>query len=345
MKGLLGWAIAEGDRDPSLIGARVRDRPDRFELLAAGSIALILVLAVRYPGSGIDWGIYAGAADGTFTGDAGLGYYYAYWLLPIFDLYALPGLVVGGLLWSLTNVVGVWFAARVFGARPAVVLAGFAGISGFYTGTITGVALGALAGLWWAAHAQRWYLMGALALVAAAKPQWGVPLTLIVVLQAAPPWRGWVRMAVAPLLAMMATVLAYGWWPADIVQRAGDHPPAGNASLWHFLGPAVVLMWLPTVLPMTAIRRVGLVAATSMMAVPYVQQYDYVVLWVLATDGIGLLGYLHGPLDTLVGPEKARGFQTIMPLAAYTLLVIEPVRGWLQKSRAGAAQGPARAAS
>ena len=72
-----------------------------------------------------------GAADGDFISDRGLGYYYAYWLLPIFKLYALPGVLVGGLLWSFTNVVGVWFAARVFGSRSAVVLAGFGTLSGF----------------------------------------------------------------------------------------------------------------------------------------------------------------------------------------------------------------------
>jgi hypothetical protein len=326
VKGLLGWLIAEGDRDPATISDRVWARPDRFELLALASIALILVLALQYPGSGIDWEIYAGAADGTFTGAAGLGYYYAYWLLPIFDVYALAGTVVGGLLWSFTNVAGVWFAARVFGARPVVVLAGFAGLSGFYTGTITGVAIGAVAGVWWAAHEQRWTLLGALSLVAVAKPQWGVPLTLIIVLQAAPPWRGWVRMAVAPTLAMAASLVAFGWWPADIIQRASDHPPAGNASLWFFLGPVVLVLWIPTVLPMKASRRLALVAATALMAVPYVQQYDYVVLWVLATDGIGLLAYLHGPLDSVVGQEKARALQTLMPLAAYVLLVVDPLR-------------------
>ena len=301
-----------------------------MELIVVGSIMIILLASMRYPGHGVDWEIFAGAADGDFTSDYGLGYYYAYWLLPIFDLYSLAGITVGGLLWSMTNVAGIWFAARVFGARPAVVIGGFGVLTGFYTGTITGVAVGAIAGIWWALHEQRWEIVGALSLLAVAKPQWGVPIAGLLVLQARPPLVGWLKMAWIPIAVAGASLAVYGWWPGEILDRAADNPPEGNGSLWFFLGPGVLVLWLGALLPMDARRRLLVVAACSLMAVPYVQQYDYVMLWVLTADGIGLLSYLHGPLFSAFGWDAARGFQTFMPLAVYATLVAEPLQAFVR---------------
>jgi len=76
-------------------------------------------------------------------------------------------------------------------------------------------------------------------------------------------------------------------------------------------------------------RRLLLVTTLSLCAVPYVQQYDYVMLWVLTADGVGLISYLHGPLFSLFGWDAARGFQTFMPLAVYAWLVVPPAQQWL----------------
>jgi hypothetical protein len=297
-----------------------------MELIVIASTLVILVASSGYAGHGIDWETYSAAADGHFVIDDGIAYYYAYWLLPLFGLYSLAGSAVGGLLWAGTNVLGAWFAARVFGARPAVVLAGFGALSAFYTGTITGIALAALAGLWWAIHARRWVLAGLLALVAASKPQWGVPLVAVIALQARPSFVAWLRMAALPFVAAGLSLLAHGWWPLDVIERASDNAPAGNGSLWHFLGPVTLLLWLPLALPMSSHRRLSVAAAASMLAVPYVQQYDQMVLWVMAADGVGLLSYLLVPLESLVGDERARAVGTLLPLGVYVGLVAEPVR-------------------
>lgn len=321
MDRISSWLLYDGDRSPERIGERVRARVSAPEAIVAASLVAILVLSARYPGHGIDWEVYAGAADGRFSPEDGLDYYYAYWLLPIFDLFALPGLVVGGVVWGVANVAGAWFAARVFGARPAVVLAGFGAISAFYTGTITGVALGAMGALWWALTAQRWLGSGALALVAAAKPQWGAPLVATLVLQSRPPVTAWLRLAVAPVMAFGVTLAVYGFWPADIVERAGDNPPAGNGSLWHFIGPAVLVLWLAVLLPLGSRSRLVVVASLSLLAVPYVQQYDHMVLWVLAADGLGLLSFAAPAVQAAAGDEVARATQTLLPLAVYMRIV------------------------
>ncbi len=331
--------IAERDRDPARIRDRVVEPPTRFEWLVIGCIGLILALATRYVGSGIDWEIFAGAADGRMTSEYGLGYYYPYWLLPIFDVYDTVG-IVGQLAWSMTNVAGLWFAARVFGARPAVVLAAFGALMAFYTGTITGVALGALAGVRWAATERRWVVAGGLTLLSVAKPQWGIPLTLVVLVQARPRLLDLLRLAVVPVPVALASFAVYGWWPGEILQRAADNPPVGNGSLWIFVGPAALLLWLPVVLPMEPTRRLALVAAASMMGVPYVQQYDFAVLWIMATDGLGLLSYLHGPVFHFFGERVVRGVLLGPTLWAYALLVRQPLESW-RRQRRRAPGGPA----
>jgi hypothetical protein len=194
--------------------------------------------------------------------------------------------------------------------------------------------------MYWAVHEERWTLVGGLSLLAVAKPQWGVPLAGLIVLQARPPLTAWLRMAIVPLPIVVASFAAFGWWPGEILDRASELPPEGNGSLWHFVGPVVVVLWLPTLLPMEARRRLALVAATTLVAVPYVQQYDYVVLWVLAGDGLGLISHLDGLLISAVGREGARAFQTVMPMAAYAVLVIQPVRAaWARRRPAVVSAG------
>ena len=331
--------VADQDRDPSRISARVTAPVTKPEGLVLVCIGIILTLSLRYDAAGIDWEIFAGAADGRWESDRGLGYYYAYWLLPIFDAYDALG-IVGQLLWSMTNVVGVWFAARVFGSRPAVVLAGFGMLAGAYTGTITGVALGALAGVHWACRSGRWTVAGGLTLLSVAKPQWGVVLTAIVVLHAGPRIRDLVKLAVVPVPAVAASLVYWGWWPADLLERAADNPPVGSASLWSFIGPIAAVLWLPVLLPMAQDRRLGLAAAASMLAVPYVQHYDLPVLWAMHAEGLGLFSHLYGLLSSLVGERGALGLLTIPTSAAYALLAREPLaHGWMRAREAISGHG------
>lgn len=318
--------VAEQDRDPARIAARVTAPISRPEAVVLVCIGVIVTASLRYDAAGIDWEIFAGAADGRFESDRGLGYYYAYWLLPIFDAYDALG-VVGQLLWSMTNVAGVWFAARVFGSRPAVVLAGFGTLAGAYTGTITGVAVGALAGVHWACRSGRWTTAGALALVSVAKPQWGVVLTGLVCVHASPRVRDLVKVAAVPVVVAVASFVRWGWWPAELLERAADNPPVGSSSLWSFIGPVAAVLWLPVLLPMAQDRRLSLAAAASMLAVPYVQHYDLPVLWTMTADGLGLFSHLYGVFSATLGERGALGLLTLPTLVAYGLLAREPVHG------------------
>ena len=81
-------------------------------------------------------------------------------------------------------------------------------------------------------------------------------------------------------------------------------------------------------------------APTSLMTLPYAQQYDYVVLWMLAGDGIGLLSHFHGLLSSAFGREGARDFQIVTPLATYAILVAGPIQSFLKARRPFDSGGP-----
>ena len=140
-------------------------------------------------------------------------------------------------------------------------------------------------------------------------------------------------MLVVPVPVVAASFAVHGWWPGEILDRVADNPPVGNGALWSFIGPVVLVLWVPLLLPMDAQRRLALTAATAMMAVPYVQQYDFSVLWVMRADGFALVSHLSA-----LAPENSRVMQAILIVpvfAVYALMVREPVgQAWAKVRRA-----------
>lgn len=314
--------------DPAGIGRRVFAPPTPAEL-AAFAVAAALVVGV-FPGmsnSGVDWATYRAAVDGDFVVGDGLAFYYPYWWLWPFEALTALGDTVGYVTLGLLNLVGIVFAARVFGANPALALVAYHTLMVPFTGTITGVVAATAAGLWWALHRRRMVTAGVLAAFTLAKLGWSVPLVATMVLMSPTTWRDRLRAASAAAVVAVASLAAYGWWPADVVDRARDVTPTGNGSLWHFVGPAVVVLWIPTlVAPMDGRRRITAVAATAMLATPYVQQYDFAVLFTLGHSWIGLVGWTR-PLLTSVGDvDLARAVLTVIPATYYLWAVVPPLR-------------------
>lgn len=319
------------DRSADLVGIerRVLAPPTPAELAAFGvAAALVVTVFGDMPNSGVDWGVFTAAADGEYvTGGGELAWYYPYWWLWPFQLLTALGDTAGYVTLGLANLVGVVFAARVFGANPAVALVAFHTLMVPFTGTISGVLAGTAAGLWWALHRRRMVTAGVLAAFTLAKLGWAVPLVATMVLVSPTTWRDRLRAVTAGAVVAGVSVAVHGWWPAELVERIRDVAPVGNGSLWHFVGPAVALLWIPTlVAPMDGRRRITAVTATAMIATPYVQQYDFTVLYTLGHAWIGLASWAR-PLLTSVGDEDlARAVLTVIPAAYYLWAVVPPLR-------------------
>jgi len=270
--------------------ARLRQKPTRGELIGFG-IALGMLLGflfVNPPSLGYDLKNYLKTSHGDFS-----SYYYAYWLLPIFFLLGRLPFVLSYLLWGVLCIVSIIFALRIFGGWTFAVLSSYQLFYILYQGQFTGPLIGALALLWWGLAHRRWYIAGFALVIAAAKYQTGLTVGLILLICARISWYERMRVLMIPVLVVSLSLLAYPMWPFRALDILRTTPPnnLGSMTLWRWIGPYALLLWLPILVK--PIRREMFpiaVIATVMLSFPYFQQTDLLVLFVLPVSWLPYLG-------------------------------------------------------
>ena len=317
--------------NPTVIEQRVKSRLSRNEAFALffnlGFLGILVVLHTTYGVRAFDYGSYTNTVHGDFS-----EWHYAHWFLPVFSaLEALPG-ESGFALWSLANIAGIFCALRVFGGRVAGVMLSYQMLYALFYGQIIGVILGGLALFWWGMARRRWDVAGFGLLVACTKYQVGVPFGLTLWLLADVTWRERLRILAVPTGVALLSLVVYPLWPLDALDYHRQNPPGdwGSISLWRWIGPLALLLWIPpVVLHLSPARRVIAVIATSALALPYFQQGDLLALFVLPVGGLGLLGnlgYLY-----LWFRWSALRLLVIIPLIAYLSIAGPPLYGWVRR--------------
>jgi hypothetical protein len=318
------------DLNPDGIEARLFHKPRLLEVFAVGlPIAFILGFAYLNASTGMpfasDFNVYMQALDGTSP------FYYTYWSLPIFQgLALLPGLHTAYILWCVLNVLGIWFAARVFGGRIAPVLLAYQTLIICYYGQITGITIAGLALLWWSLERRRWMLAGVGAALALIKWQMGIPLCLALLLLADTSWLDRLRTLLVLLTITLISLLVYPGWIITVLWDVISQPPYrfGDISLWYYVGSVALILWLPPLLlPMSRGRRYAALCATTALAMPYFQQTGLLALFVLPLGWFSLLGnlaYLYAWF-----PDAQLGFMIVVPMLAYLWTVLPPLRYWV----------------
>ena len=94
------------------------------------------------------------------AGRASPMFYYAYWSLPLFNVLNRLPLPTAFAAWSVLNLLCAWFAVRVFGGKPILVLGSYQMLNILYYGQISGVLAGGLALLWWGILHRKWGAAG-----------------------------------------------------------------------------------------------------------------------------------------------------------------------------------------
>lgn len=222
-------------------------------------------------------------------------YYYAYWLVPFLTLLQRLPFYLSAALWLMLNIAGLWAAARVMGGNAALALLTYQALYLLYYGQIGGIIAGGLALAWWGMAHRKWGWAGLGLLIAAVKFQSGLLLGAFLWLLAPLTWRERLKALVVPVLGACASVLVYPGWPLQWLQRLQDNPANdyGSISLWPWLGPAVLLLFVPPVLiRLDQPRRFLALAAAACLAVPYFQQADLVNLFILPLGWLAALGNL-----------------------------------------------------
>ncbi len=284
--------------DAGAIDTRLRRRISRAEALALalafGTLGLFLWLDNSLSYIPFDYSVYIETAHGNLR-----QFYYPDWILPLFWLLAQLPPLVGYALWSALNIFCLFFVARVFGGRAALVLLTFQFFYSLFLGQINGLLIGALALAWWALAHRRWHLAGLGFWLACTKVQIGLPFGLLLWLAADADRRARLRVLILPVLLTLASLLLFPDWPIHLIERIRAYAPWdwGSLSLWPVLGPAALLFLLPPLLlRMEKSRRFSALAAASPLALPYYQSADLLALYVLPVGWLppmlGNLGFL-----------------------------------------------------
>lgn len=304
----------------------IRQRLTRGELfalaLAFGAAGTFLWLSPQISYAFYDFKIYLNTAHGEFD-----GYYYAYWYLPIFALLAKLPLSLCYLLWSGINILGVFFAARVFAGKGIVALLSYQMLYTLMYGGISGVIAGALALCWWSLLNKKWYLAGLGIAIASGKFQLGITGGLILLYMADISWKDRLRALIVPALIAVASLFLYPGWHLQLLESIITDPPNsfGSISLWRWLGAWSLLLCIPPLLlPLTPQRRFIALVAASALVLPYFQQSDLLFLLAMPIGMAGLLGNL-GYFLAVYG-WSALQLVTLLPLIVYGIALLPALK-------------------
>jgi hypothetical protein len=326
---------------PEEMDARLRARPGRGEWLALtvslGILAIFLWLDGKAGYLPFDYGIYVKTAEGNL-----IQYYYADWLLPLFWLWSRLPSLWGYASWAVLNLLCICFAARVFGGRSSLALLTFQSFYLLFLGQITGLVIGALALGWWGLAHRRWYLAGFGFWLAGTKFQIGLPFGLLLLLTAQITWRDRFRVLILPAVLSLASLAIFPGWPGHLLERMRAYPPWdwGSIGLWAWIGPVALLFFLPPLLlPMSRPERFLALAAAIPLALPYFQQADLPVLYVLP---VGWLPVMLGNLGFLFFRYRFEALRLlwVVPLIAYLAAVLPAAVRLVSRGRGKKHQAP-----
>jgi Glycosyltransferase family 87 len=314
--------------DAQIMYWRLRQRLTPGELFAlAFALGMVGIFTWLPPGApfAFDFRIYLGTAQGNFSyyyyGQQ-YYYYYGYWLVPIFIGLAKLPLNLSYVLWCAINILAVFFAARVLGGNVPMAVLSYQMLYSLYYGQIDGIIVGGLALVWWGLVNQKWNIAGLGIALASAKYQLGFTGSLFLMLLADVSWKDRLRVLVVPILVVLASLILFPYWPLQVLNTLRTNPPndEGSISLWRWLGPSVLLLWIPPLLlNLTRERRLLALVAVTGLTLPYFQQADLLFLLALPIGWIGLLGNL-GYLLMVKGWVVLQAL-ALMPLVVYVTIL------------------------
>jgi len=263
-----------------------------------------------------------------------LHFVYGYWLLPVFELLRLLPLEVAYVLWCLINLCGAFFAVRVFGGKPGLVIMSYQLLTCFYYGQISGFLAGGFALGWYGITHKRWDLAGAAFMFVAAKYQVGVPLGLLFVWYSGIPFKKWLRLLPMPIIIFVLSLMIYPAWPALSMIKMSSMTNYLHLGItfWIYLGTWALLFWIPALLlPISKTHRFLALFCLASFAVPYFQHIDLLTLFAFPLGWLPAIGYV-GVLFPFLDMTAIR-LTAIVPFSIYLLIILPASIRWIRSLR------------
>lgn len=302
--------------DSTAIEDRIRKRISISEFFGLSfCIGILIVFLLTKPGSVFyDLENYLQTSHGNFS-----SYYYGYWFIPFFWFLGKLPYPISHILFSALSIFSVFLAARVFNRHAALLLLTYQMFYILYYGQFTGFLLGGLGLLWFGVARKNWGVAGLGLVIAATKIQTGLIIGLSLLLYPPIDWKFLLKSAVVPITAFLLSILMYPGWIELLVNTILTNPPNdfGSITLWKWVGQISLVLWIPPLIaPLPAGRRIIAIAAANILAIPYFQQADLIVLLALPISGLAFLLSYIGFLFPFIG-YLSHHLLVIVPITVY----------------------------
>jgi hypothetical protein len=310
--------------DPHEIDQRIR-KPISLSEFAALALALIFPIAVMLISSvelggqqAYDFQLYLNTAKDDFS-----GFYYAYWLLPLWKFLDLLPLWLTYVVWTSVSVACIFFASRIFGSNTVLILFCYQTLQVLYMGQYSGILVGGLALLWWGVTHKHWNIAGIGLIIAASKYHTGLIPAMILLYYSHASWRERLKVFYIPVVIGIISLMLYQFWPLHVLEnyRANPANDWGSVAPWKYIGPIVLLVWIPSfLLKLNRNEKILLLFATLPLGMPYFQAADLLILYVLPIGFLPMLSYI-GFFRPFIG-YAVDNILIIIPLFIYLKIVV-----------------------
>jgi hypothetical protein len=279
--------------------------------IAVGFIVVLVFLPMT-PEAGVDLR-YAYIPAG--KGDLG-AVFNPYWTRLLFELLASVPFWVAYAGLMMISLAGLVLSTRILGGDLLFALLTYQfGVLLFYGQLDALVALGIALGWWGLGHRNPW-MSGLGFSLASIKPHLSAPALLLLWWWFDGPSRA--KSLVIPMLMVLVSFWRYGWWIPDWLNQVLSQNPGrmGSITLWEYVGPSVLLLWIPALLvQLPRQEKLLLFLATSALTMPYYQHWSLVALQAFPIKWLAWLGSM-GFLFPVFG-AKILEWIVLMPLAVY----------------------------
>jgi hypothetical protein len=272
-----------------------------------------------------DYQVYLNAGIGQYitSVDFDRGYYYAYWILPLFSALNWVPYWLGIFIWGVINISGFWIGSRIFGNKSSIVLMTYQTLFALFMGQIIGVIIWGVALLWFGLKTEKWFLAAIGLIIASTKYHVGGIIALALIILIDLPLKRKLQVMLYSGFLFILSLIIYPNWPMEILGRIRSLPLGGitDISLWRWLGPAVLLFWIPPlIIKFSKMDRLIMITSTLCFAIPYFQAYDLILLWIFPVGWIALLGNLA--YSSFFVPIVWQKLLVIIPIAIYLRIFI-----------------------
>jgi hypothetical protein len=257
------------------------------DAVALGVAAGMIVAMALLPGTGKDiLHYYIPLAIGELE-----NVWYPPWARPMFELLAAVPFQIGYVALMAVSLLTLIGATRVLNGRLPFVLLTYQFGSLLYWGQIDALVVIGLAAGWWGLQRKNPWIAGIGFSLASVKPQTSLPALLLL-------WwwfdrSGKIKSLIPPALVLLLSFWRYGWWLPHWLnppQRYELIRP-GSIALWEFVGPWVLLLWIPALLArLPRKEKLLLFLATTPLTMPYYQQKALLCLQVFPIGWLAWLG-------------------------------------------------------